>query len=175
MMGRDPTMSRPNRSRAFLRPLFPLGLLAALAASTGLASLSGCKSVDLAGGPVDSTGQTADSAQVAITNNIEQDPDTLTFLLYPGNAVDFTNAATPKTLGAVPFKGTRRFRVPAGAWKLAYKDRAGNLTPMYDVNDPEQTWLKSLFVKNGDYALILKTDLDQTVWVPSFKTDPPMQ
>jgi hypothetical protein len=43
------------------------------------------------------------------------------------------------------------------------------------VNDGGAEWLKAIFVKNTRYALILATDGNDNVWVPTFETDPEMQ
>ena len=71
--------------------------------------------------------------------------------------------------------GTADMKVPAGTWKLAYEKGGGILVPMEDVNAGADEWLKAIFVKDGRYALILKTEVNKTVWVPSFETDPAIE
>jgi hypothetical protein len=173
--------SARRSSAPVTRPWLSLGTSALLAIVTaaagigGLTGLSGCKAVDLTT-PTDTTAQTTgDSARINVTNNITIDPDSLILLLYSGNAVDVTNGALIKVLGGVGVGRTLVVKVPAGTWKLAYRDLAGNITPMTDVNDGGAEWLKAIFVKNTQYALILATDGNDNVWVPTFETDPEMQ
>lgn len=155
------------------RLLYTLCTLTALPLLGGLA---GCKSVDLGTTPgTDTTVVTADSAVIRVSNHLEQDPDSLTLLLYAPDAVDWTNTGYIKRLGGVPEGGTVDIKVPAGTWKLAYAKSGGILVPMQDVNAGAQEWLKAIFVKNGKYALILKTDVNETLWVPSFETDPEIE
>lgn len=138
------------------------------------AGLSGCKTVDIEAPLKDST-STTDSATIRISNRIELDPDSLTFFLFRADAVDFTNATNARRLGGVDTGSTGIFRVPVGSWKLAYKDKAQMLTPMRDENSGGLEWLRSIFVKNGDYSLIISTDGNRNVWLPTFKTDPAME
>ena len=46
---------------------------------------------------------------------------------------------------------------------------------MEDVNAGSDEWLKAIFVKDRKYALILRTEVNQTVWVPSFETIPEIE
>jgi hypothetical protein len=46
---------------------------------------------------------------------------------------------------------------------------------MTDKNSGGGEWLKAIFVKSARYSLILKTDGNEDVWVPTFKTDPAIQ
>jgi hypothetical protein len=163
------------------RPSFSLGAMAlsagfmVLMALTGTGGLSGCKAVDLTT-PTDTSSQVAaDSATISVTNNIAIDPDSLILLLYSQNAFDVTNGALVKTLGGIGVGKTLEVKVPAGPWKLAYRNLAGNITPMTDVNDGAAQWLKAIFVKNMRYSLILATDGRDNVWIPTFETDPEMQ
>ncbi|MEO6095054.1 MAG: hypothetical protein ABIW76_05050 [Fibrobacteria bacterium] len=164
-----------------LRPIPALGVIAKLAtlailtALAGSGGLSGCKAVDLTN-PTDTTKQvTGDSALISVTNDISIDADSLILLLYSENAVDVSNGALVKVLGGIGVGKTLDVKVPAGSWKLAYRDLAGNLTPMTDVNDGGAEWLKAIFVKNAKYALILVTDGNDNIWVPSFETKPAMK
>ncbi|MDB5051492.1 MAG: hypothetical protein JWO30_4563 [Fibrobacteres bacterium] len=168
-------MPMPSYSRHSVRGFFPLGHLAAALALCVCAGLSGCKTVEIDAPPVDTTHVTLDSATLRVTNKIDQDPDSITMILFPGNSVDISNANRVKTLGGVAHGATKVMKVPAGSWKLAYEDHAGVLVPMFDINDPAQDWLKSIFVKNGDYSLILTSDASFTKWDPTFATDPPIQ
>ena len=172
-------MSQLNRSRAFLRPRLFVGLILSafvgLAALAGLGSLSGCKAVDIGTTPTDTGTITYDSAQISVSNLIDQDAGTITFLLFPPNTVEITNAPNVTVLGTVTSGSTRRFRVPVGKWKLAFEDRGGNRVAMEDVNAATGEWVKSVFVKNGDYALILKTEVNETQWIPNYSTEPKFQ
>jgi hypothetical protein len=103
-----------------------------------------------------------------------QDPSTLTFYLYPGTSVDWANAANAKKIDSVQADSTRAFRVPEGSWKIVYLNRSKALYPMIDANSGSQEWLRSDFKKNGNYSLILKTDGNRTLWVPSYVTVPAM-
>ncbi len=144
----------------------------ALSAWTGLTA---CKPVDISQAATDSTSTTVtagDSATLRVTNNIDIDPGTITIALFPAASIDIVNANKTKDLGLVGFGKTQIFQVPAGNWKLAYADRAGALHPMINAIGATQDWVKSIIVKNGDYALVLKTDGNEVVWVPTFKTDP---
>jgi hypothetical protein len=181
MLGRNPTMnpSQSSRKAFFKKTGFripgALGVLAVLGAFQALGGLSGCESVNIDSGDTDTTKVTVDSAVIRVTNDISQDPDSLTLLLFSPNAVDWTNSNFVKRLGGVPEGGTADIKVPAGIWKLAYEKGAGIRVPMEDVNAGAGEWLKSIFVKDGKYALILRTDVNETVWVPSFETDPPIE
>ena len=153
---------------------FRAACLAAFAsAAIGLSGLCGCKTVDLGSAPSDSTDTARGTAVLRITNKIEQDPDSLVFFQFPGNATDFSNAAGARRIGGVDTGATMAFTVPAGTWKLAYANRAGVVTPMRDLGSDD--WLKALLAKGGDYSLILASDGQDIKWVPTFKTDPPMQ
>lgn len=177
-----PTMNQASRFSGRLpsatRSLLSLGAMIASAILTALAAsggLSACKAVDLTA-PADTTHQTtADSATLSVTNNITIDADSLILLLYAKNAVDVANGALIKVLGGIGVGRTLDVKVPAGTWKLAYRDPAGNITPMTDLNDPGAEWLKAIFAKNTRYALILATDGNDNVWIPTFVTDPDMQ
>lgn len=187
MMGRNPTMSPSQSFRkafsvketGFNKSAFKvpgaLGALAVLGAFQALGGLSGCESVNVGTEGADTTNVIADSAVIRVTNDISQDPDSLTMLLFPGNTVDWANANYTKRLGGVAEGATAAFKVPAGTWKLAYEKGAGDLVPMEDVESGTGEWLKSIFVKDKTYALILTTDLNETVWVPTFETDPPIE
>lgn len=153
---------------------FRAALLAACAsAAIGLSGLSGCKTVDLGPSPSDSANASAGTAVLRISNKLDQDPDSLVFYMFPGNATDFSNAAGARKVGGVDTGATGVFTVPAGTWKLAYSNRAGVVTPMRDVGSDD--WLKAILAKGGDYSLILSTEGQDTKWVPTFETDPPMQ
>lgn len=158
-----------------LQSLGAIGILAALAAVPFLVGLMSCKSIDSGVTGTDTTRVTADSAVIRVTNAITQDPDSLTLLLFSANAVDWTHSNPIKRLGGVAEGGTADMKVPAGTWKLAYEKGGGILVPMEDVDAGAGEWLKSIFVKGGEYALILMTDVNRTVWVPSFETDPAIE
>lgn len=145
----------------------------AIAAFAILSGLSACKTVDLSG-----TGPTLDStltgtATLRITNNLDVDPDSLSFFLFPGTATDFTTAADARLIGGVGIGATGVFTVPAGTWKLAYENGAHVLTAMRAEQTDE--WVKSILAKNGDYSLILTSDNQNTIWDASFTTDPPLK
>ncbi len=135
--------------------------------------LSSCTPVDISDAkPADSI--STGTASLIITNQIKQDPSTLTFYLYPGTSVDWANAANAKKIDSVQADSTRVFRVPEGSWKIVYLNRSKALYPMIDANSGSQEWLRSDFKKNGSYSLILKTDGNRTLWVPSYVTVPAM-
>jgi hypothetical protein len=119
---------------------------------------------------------TSDSglATLRISNRISQDPGPLTFYLYPKNSVDFVNATNGRLLGKVEAGLTETFKVPAGSWKIAYQDQAKALFQMVDAASGGQEWLRSEFKKDGDYSLILNSDGNRTIWVPSYPTIPPI-
>lgn len=135
--------------------------------------LSACKTVDVSGTGPNTDSTSAGTATLRITNNIDVDPDSLSFFLFPGTATDFTTAANARLIGGVGTGATGIFTVPAGTWKLAYENGAHVLTAMRAVQTDE--WVKSIFAKNGDYSLILTSDNQNTVWDASFTTDPPLK
>jgi hypothetical protein len=135
-----------------------------------LAGLSGCKTVDIESSPIDTTAK-GDSATLKVTNHIEQDPGTITLVLFPGNSIDIINANRTKDLGTVGEGASKTFKVPAGSWKLAYAKEAGDLHAMIDESDGAQEWVKCIFAKNGSYTLELATDGNFTVWIPTFATE----
>jgi hypothetical protein len=138
-----------------------------------LSGLSACKTVDTSGiGPSpDST--SAGTATLRITNNLDVDPDSLRFFLFPGTATDFTTAANARLIGGVGMGATGVFTVPSGTWKLAYENGAHVLTAMRAEQTDE--WVKSILAKDGDYSLILTSDNQNTIWDASFTTDPPLK
>ncbi|GEM_PF-2323197 len=152
-----------------------LAMVFALSGLTALGGLTGCKAVDLTPPPSDTTHQTHDSAVISITNQITLDKDSLVFYYYDKAAVEVTNSVYEGKLGGVGVNGTITVKVPVGTWKLAYANSTGVLFPMQDVNDPGLQWLKGIFAKGGKYSLILKTDGNDNIWVPTFVTDPPIQ
>jgi len=158
-----------NRSRAH-RVSLALAFAAVFSVSGGL---SACKTVDLSDvattPPTDSTG----TATLRITNKIDVDADSLTFYLYPGNSTDFTTAANARLIGGVGTGATGVFTVPSGSWKMAYENGAHVLTAMRAVQTDE--WVKSIFEKKGDYSLIVTSDNQNTVWDPTFTTDPSLK
>lgn len=117
---------------------------------------------------------TAGTASLQISNQIQQDPGTLTFYLYPGSSLDWSNANNAIRIDSVKFNTTKSFQVPAGNWKIAYLNRTKVVYPMIDESSGSQEWLRSDFKKNELYSLILKTDGNRTVWVPSYVTVPPI-
>lgn len=160
-----------NRSRAY-RASLALAFAAAVFSVSG--GVSACKTVDLS--DADSTATPADSAGTAtlrITNKIDVDPDSLTFFLFPGNSTDFTTAANARRIGGVGTGATGVFTVPSGTWKVAYENGAHVLTAMRAVQTDE--WVKSILAKNGDYSLIVSSDNQNTVWDPTFTTDPSLK
>jgi hypothetical protein len=173
------TPSLPShKAKRALKNLGAVYTLSAISVFTGLQALgglTGCKSIDPGTNNTDTTDVAADSAVIRVTNAISQDPDSLTLLLFSPNAIDWTNTNPIKRLGGVAEGGTADIKVPAGTWKLAYEKGGGILVPMEDVYAGAGEWLKAIFVKNGKYALILKTDVNVTVWVPSFETSPPFE
>ena len=170
------TPSLPSRkAKRSLQSLVAICVVSALAAIQSLGGLTSCKSIDPGVTGSDTSKVTADSAVIRVTNDISQDPDSLTLLLFSPNAVDWNNTNAIKRLGGVAEGGTADIKVPAGTWKLAYEKGGGILVPMEDIYAGAGEWLKSIFVKNGKYALILKTDVNETVWVPSFETLPPIE
>ena len=162
-------MARPLPVR--FRPLLAAAVFAGLCLALVPGVLSGCKTVDISE-PMDTTKTDTGTATLRISNNIAQDPDSLTFYRFVANAVDYTNAAKAVKIGGVAINKTGVFTVPSGTWKLAYADRAGTLSPMKDENSGGQEWLKAIFTKNGDYSLIVSSDGNRTTWDPTFKTDP---
>jgi hypothetical protein len=173
MVGRDSIMNKTIRT-GLSRSVPFLGLLAAVWALSGPLSLSGCKAVDLGGPAVDTANAASDSAVIQVTNNISEDPDSITLLLFPSSTVEVTNASLSKRLGTVAYGGTRSVKVPTGTWKLAYQDKAGNRFAMRDEQSGGLEWLKAIFEKNGSYALILSSDGNLTIWDPTFTTNPPI-
>lgn len=160
-----PSIRRPREFRSI-----PASAVLAMLLCGGL---SACKTVDLSDAnvnptPTDSTG----TATLRITNKIDVDPDSLVFLLFPGNSTDFTTAANPRIIGGVGIGATGVFTVPAGTWKLAYENGAHVITAMRTVSSDE--WVKSMLEKGGDYSLILTSDTQNIYWNPTFKTDPPL-
>lgn len=152
-------------------PLLAATAFTALCFVAGPATLSGCKKVDISES-TDTTKTDTGTATLRISNRIAQDPDSLIFYRFAANAVDFVNASNGIKIGGVGVNKTAAFKLPAGTYKLAYANRAGTLTPMEDQNSVGQEWVKAIFAKDGDYSLILTTDGNRTVWVPTFKTDP---
>lgn len=139
-----------------------------------LTSMTACEPVEIGDPGKDSTSDTTTGTSVLrITNNVTEDPDSLTFFLFQGNSTDFTNANKARRVGGVAVGGTGRFTVPAGTWKLAYENSARVLTAMRDLDSEE--WVKAIFDKGGDYSLILTSEIKNTKWVPSFTTDPVMR
>lgn len=167
----------PSRLKPIFRTsgLTALPILSIALALCAWAGLAGCKTVEIDAPPKDSTLTTADSATLRVTNKIEQDPDSITLLLFSGTTVDIANAAPIKTLNGVAYKATSVMRVPAGTWKLGYRNHAGVLFDMTDANAAAQEWLKAIFVKNADYSLIIASDGNRTTWDPTFITDPVIQ
>ncbi len=151
---------------------YTLAVLSALAGFQALGGLTGCKSVDTGVSVPVTPVVTADSAVIQVSNLIEQDPDSITLLLFAPTAVDWTTTGYIKRLGGVAEGGTADIKVPAGTWKLAYEKAGGIRVGMEDVNAGSDEWLKAIFVKDNKYALILRTEVNQTVWVPSFQTNP---
>jgi hypothetical protein len=150
-----------------------LWLIPAALAFTCWTGLTGCKSVDIENAAADtSTAAASDSANLRVTNKIDIDPGTLSLILFPGKSVDIVNANRTKKLGEIPFGATKTLRVPAGTWKLAYENRAGALRAMVNEESATQDWVKAIFIKDMEYALILTTDGNDVVWQPSFTTDP---
>ena len=125
------------------------------------------------GAPADSI-PTTGTASLQISNQIQQDAGTLTFYLYPGSSLDWSNANNAIRIDSVQFNAARSFQVPAGNWKIAYLNRTKVVYPMIDESSGSQEWLRSDFKKNGIYSLILKTDGSRTLWVPSYVTVPPI-
>lgn len=154
---------------------YTLAVLSAVAGFQALGGLTGCKSVDTGVTGTDTTVVTADSAVIQVSNHIEQDPDSITLLLFAPTAVDWTNTGYIKRLGGIAEDGTADIKVPAGTWKLAYEKAGGIRVGMEDVNAGSDEWLKAVFVKDRRYALILRTEVNQTVWVPSFQTIPEIE
>jgi hypothetical protein len=165
----------PHHSHKCRRSVPALGALVVLAVIQAFSGLSGCKAVDTGVTGTDTTKVAADSAIIRVTNAIAQDPDSLTLLLFSSNAVDWNNANYIRRLGGVAEGQTADITVPAGTWKLAYIKVGGILVPMQDVNSGSLEWLKSIFEKDKRYALILKTEVNETVWVPTFATDPAIE
>lgn len=143
----------------------------ALFGLTAWLALSSCKPVEI-DAPIEDPVGTSDSANLTITNDVEQDPQTLTFYLFNGNAVDVTNAAKTKRLGPVPSGNSVTVKVPAGTWKLGYETEAGVLIALEDYEALDPVWYKAVFTKDETYTLFLGTDGNRTVWDPSFPTIP---
>ena len=150
------------------------GSFAALCLAFSLTGMSACTPVEIDAVAKDSvdTAKTGTSV-LRITNNITEDPDSLVFFLFAGNATDFSNANKAYRIGGVGVNGTGRFNVPAGTWKLAYENSSKALTAMRDLDSEE--WVKALFKKGEDYSLILTSEIKNTKWVPTFTTDPVMR
>ena len=135
--------------------------------------LSACKTVDLS--DVNTNPTPTDSAATAtlrITNKIDVDPDSLIFLMFPGASTDFATATNSQIIGGVGIGATGVFKVPAGSWKLAYKNSAQEITALRAGGADE--WVTAIFEKGGDYSLILTSDTQTIYWNPTFKTDPPL-
>jgi len=164
-------MQNPKELPAALNFIFRLGLPALGLAALAWFGLSGCKPVEFTGPDKDST-VAVDSATVTIFNNIEQDPQAIVFYLFHGNAFDIVNANKVKRLGEIEYGESRSVKVPVGTWKLAYETEAGVLLALESYDAEEVAWVKSVFEKNGNYALILSTDGNRTVWSATFATIP---
>lgn len=147
-----------------------------LSALSGLAALawvglSGCKPVEISD-PDKDTVIVTDSASITIFNNIEQDPQAIVFYLFNGNAFDIVNANKVKRLGKIESGQSASVKVPVGTWKLAYETEAGVLLPLEAYDAEDVVWVKSVFEKDFNYALILTTDGNRTVWGATFATIP---
>jgi hypothetical protein len=68
---------------------------------------------------------------------------------------------------------TRNFTVPAGIWKIAFANQAGELTAMRSLASDD--WVKSAFAKDGDYSLILTSEGQDIRWDPTFATNPSLR
>jgi hypothetical protein len=136
--------------------------------------LTACKTVDLSDDTVrDTVSKDTGTAVLRITNNISLFSDSLDFYLYPGTAFDFTNAVGGRKIGGVGVGRTRAFTVPAGIWKLAFTDQAGQITAMRSLSSDD--WVKSMLSKDGDYSLILSSEGQDIRWDPTFPTDPSLR
>lgn len=162
---------RPNT-----RPYASRFAFAALAGGLCLSlsgGLSACKTVDLSDDTVqDTASKDTGTAVLRITNKLSLFPDSLDFYLYPGTAVDFTNAVGGRKIGGVGVGKTGTFKVPAGTWKLAFTDQANQATAMRSLSSDE--WVKAGLAKDGDYSLILTSDGQDVRWDATFTTDPPL-
>jgi hypothetical protein len=160
---------RPNTRLSKSR--FALAALAGGLCLSLAGGLTACKTVDLSDDtPQDTVSQDTGTAVLRITNRISLFSDSLVFYLYPGTAFDFTNAVGGRKIGGVGVGKTRAFTVPAGVWKLAFTDQAGQSTAMRSLASDD--WVKSEFAKDGDYSLILTSEGQDIRWDPTFPTDP---
>lgn len=164
-------MQHATRFPAVLRTFFRLAPPALGLAACAWLGLSGCKPVEINEPGKDST-VAVDSATVTIFNNIEQDPQSIVFYLFHGNAFDIVNANKVKRLGGIAYGESESVKVPVGTWKLAYETEAGVLVALESYDAEEVVWVKSVFARNGSYALILSTDGNRTVWTATFPTIP---
>lgn len=173
-------MQNPTRFTAGFRLLSHFRPASGLfPATVGLAAcawlgLSACKPVEIADPGTDST-VAVDSATVTIFNHIEQDPQAIVFYLFNGNAFDIVNANKVKRLGEIEEGQAKAVKVPVGTWKLAYETEAGVLIALESYDAEEVVWVKAVFEKDRDYALILATDGNRTVWSPTFATIPELE
>ena len=150
-----------------------LGVLGAFGLVAGPAVLSGCKSVELSGSADTTATTVTGTATLRVSNKITKNPDSLTFFLFPSSAVDFASTSKATKLGGARVNGTVALTVPAGTFKLAFEDGTGGFVPMRDLQSAGQEWLKAIFVKDGDYSLIISSDGNgDPSWDPTFKTDP---
>ncbi len=159
-----------NRVRPVNRATFGLILVFSIV----LFNLASCDSVNISGTPTTTPVDSSGTATLSISNRIAIDPGTLTFYLFPGISVDFTNAANATKLGDVDVGATVAFTVKTGAWKLAYANKAQVLVPMRDEASGGQEWLQSTFKKDGIYTVILGTDGNRDIWTTNYTTNPPM-
>jgi hypothetical protein len=163
---------RPN-IRQYVSSLTLLSLAGGLCLALA-GGLTACKTVDLSDDTVrDTLPKDTATAVLRITNNISLFSDSLDFLLFPGNASDFTNSAGGRKIGGVGVGRTRAFTVPAGIWKLGFTNQAGELTAMRSLASDD--WVKSEFSKDGDYSLILSSEGQDIRWDPTFPTDPSLK
>ncbi len=137
-------------------------------------ALVGCEPPEIGTGTTQVDSSNTGNATLRISNRIVQNPSRLTFFLFNKDAVDIVNATAVKRIGEVDTGATVVFQVPAGDWKIAYEDKLKALFPMKDEGSGGQEWLKSTFNKDGDYALILNSDANRTLWVPNYTTTPAM-
>lgn len=159
-------------------PAFPIrfrrlawAAFAAAALAFSMTGMTACEPVEIDPVGTDTTDTAATgTATLRITNNISEDPDSLVFYLFPGNATEISTATKTRVVGGVAVNGTGVFKVPAGTWKLGYENRSRALEPMRDQDTQE--WVKSIFAKGGDYSLILTNEAQFIKWNPTFPTDP---
>ena len=133
----------------------------------------GCEPIEIdkpGTGGVDSAG----TATLVVTNSISNNPGMILLGIYRPEAPSAAQNPPPvKILGPVPESATVIFKVPAGVWKLAYRDTDSlSLRPMTDENGEELIWPKAIFKKDTIYAAQIFTEDKRNIWIYNIPIKP---